>query len=57
MKDRRVNDKLAYHVRTAFEHLDKRSEFMADRRVHRGWTRILFIPVGDFLARFVFGWA
>ena len=57
MHDRRVNDKLAYHVRTAFGHLDKRSEFLADRRVHRGWTRILFIPVGDFVTRFVFGWA
>lgn len=57
MQDRRVNDKLAYHVRTAFAHLDKRSEIMADRRIHRGWSRILFIPVGDFICRFVLGWA
>lgn len=51
MQDRRVNDKLAYHVRTTFQHLDKRSEYMADRRVHHGWSRILFIPVGDLISR------
>ena len=57
MQDRRINDKLAYHVRTTCLKQDRRSEFMADRRVHRGWTRILFIPVGELITRFVFGWA
>ena len=57
MQDRRINDKLAYHVRTTCLKQNRRSEFMADRRVHRGWTRILFIPVGELITRFVFGWA
>ena len=55
--ERRRNEKLAYHVRTACRRQDRRSEILADRRTHRGWTRILFIPVGDFVTRFVFGWA
>lgn len=51
MQDRRINDKLAYHVRTACPRQNRRREYMADRRVHRGWSRILFIPVGDLISR------
>lgn len=39
--DRRKNERLAYHVRTAMAHLDRRSEILHDRRVNT-LRRILY---------------
>jgi hypothetical protein len=57
MHDRRVNEKLAYHVRTAFPEKDKRSPIMKDRRVHRDiWSplrALLNLPLSELWVRYI----
>ncbi len=57
VKDRRVNEKLAYHVRTAFPKMDRRSEIKADRRVRRGkmsFSRALLeLPISEIWSRLI----
>lgn len=57
MKDRRVNEKLAYHVREAFPDLDRRSEIMVDRRVRRDrlsiFRALLNLPVKEIWSRLI----
>lgn len=52
MDDRRKNTALSYQAKSVTPHLDRRREWLADRRTHTGWTRIFFIPVGRLFFEF-----
>lgn len=56
MQDRRINQSLAYHVRTAVPHMDKRREYMADQRIKRILPRIFYTPVDDWGQRIAWPW-